>query len=132
MIAIRNDLGISVARIETALPAASGSALPPIRATQDLGVEQATLLSNMVAAGRDAESFPQAIAAALKCCAKLWERTKRSCWRNWPAINLIERRRMRKSLPGECVPGATAEGAFVTIAVKPGGTGCLGALGARE
>jgi predicted permease len=65
MIAIRNDLGSawqeSKLHYRQLLERASSNSAP-----QDMGVEQATLLSNMVAAGRDAESFPQAIAAALE------------------------------------------------------------------
>jgi putative ABC transport system permease protein len=64
MVAIRNDLGSawqeSKLHYRQLLERASREGPP-----QDMGVEQATLLSNMVAAGRDAESFPQAIAAAL-------------------------------------------------------------------
>ena len=71
MIAIRNDLGSawqeSKLHYRQLLERASANV-----GTQDMGVEQATLLSNMVAAGRDAESFPQAIAAALHTlCEKL-------------------------------------------------------------
>ena len=64
MVAIRNDLCSAwqesklhyrqlLERVTTDVPA------------QDMGTEQAALLANMVAAGREAESFPQAIAAAL-------------------------------------------------------------------
>ncbi len=64
MIAIRNDLGStwqeSKLHYRQLLERASSDTAP-----QYMGVEQATLLSNMVAAGREAESFPQAIAAAL-------------------------------------------------------------------
>jgi len=64
MIAIRNDSGSSWQKSKLQyrqlLERASGDI-----ASQELGAEQAALLSNMVAAGRDAESFPQALAAAL-------------------------------------------------------------------
>jgi serine phosphatase RsbU (regulator of sigma subunit) len=65
MIAIRNDLGSgwqeSKLKYWQLLEGASGNLAP-----QEMRAEQATLLSNMVAAGREAESFPQAIAAALQ------------------------------------------------------------------
>jgi putative ABC transport system permease protein len=65
MIAIRNDLGSawqeSKLHYRQLLERESSDF-----ASQNSGAEQANLLSNMVASGRDAESFPQAIAAALK------------------------------------------------------------------
>lgn len=65
MIAIRNDLGSGWQESKLHYRQLWERASPE-RAMQDLGVEQAALLSSMVAAGRDAESFPQAIAAALQ------------------------------------------------------------------
>ena len=75
MIAIRNDLGSawqeSKLHYRQLLECASAD-----RPLQNLGVEQANLLSNMVAAGRDAESFPQAIAAGLQTLREKLETDK--------------------------------------------------------
>jgi predicted permease len=64
MIAIRNDMGSawqeSKLHYRQLLERATAD-----RPSQNMGVEQAALLSQMVAAGRDAESFSQAIAGAL-------------------------------------------------------------------
>jgi putative ABC transport system permease protein len=65
MVAIRNDMGSAWQESKLHYRQLWDRASSNV-ATQDMGVEQATLLSNMVAAGRDAESFPQAIAAALQ------------------------------------------------------------------
>jgi len=75
MIAIRNDMGSawqeSKLHYRQLLERATAE-----RPSQDMGVEQATLLSNMVAAGREAESFSQAIAAALNTLREKLETEK--------------------------------------------------------